>query len=218
MLRKDPPGGGGAGAAPGGDRLLPDRLSRPPGPGRRPLLSTFEGNNRQILFALNDSLNQVVKKTPNGNIPATAGAGAMDHMSPKSELSHSTPNLLVDSNKNANGAAAVANGNNNVPSTRGKGNRTQYNQLAMQAISKSIEQFAVSDTGAMGSNHCYVANGLEIEFTAVNKNMLQQLVSMGAEEVRFFRFYRQRIETCFSSVASRVSPPVSGWGVVACDA
>ena len=97
MLRKDPPGGVGSVAA---ARVKPPDRSNTGGgggSGRRPLLSTFEGNNRQMLIDIKDSLNHVVKKNPTG-----ADVGQLD----KSELSQSTPNLL-DSNKingnNSNG-------------------------------------------------------------------------------------------------------------------
>ena len=161
MLRKEPLGGGGAAGPVGG--------GAPPG-GRRPLLSTFEGNNRQMLLDIKDSLNHVVKKAPNGtDLGNQLGGGK------SSELSHSSPNLL-DSNNRANG---VNNNASAAVTSNPKMSRFQYNQRAMAEIQRSLERYEVHD----GMAHGYVANGMDIEVTPVNKKMLQQLMSMGADEV-----------------------------------
>ena len=166
MLRKDPLGGGG-GTAGGVNRASSAGPGGSTAPvGRRPLLFTFEGNNRQMLIDIKDSLNHVVKKAPNGNDLASQLGGK------SSELSHSSPNLLDGSSK-ANGV----NNNTNIH----KMSRFQYNQRAMAEIQKSLENYAVPD----GIGHGYLANGMDIEVTPVNKKMLQQLMSMGADEVRF---------------------------------
>ncbi len=173
MLRKDPPGGGGGlGGGPG--RLFPDRAGNP-GPGRRPLLSTFEGNNRQMLMGIKDSLHHHIAE----KFPKVDG----DQLGGKSELSHSTPNLL-DSSSN-NGSEHATNGNNNAAANNSNKNMTrlQYNKYAMAQIQKSLHGYEVHDNGGLGSNHCYIANGMDIEVTPVNKKMLQQLMSMGADEV-----------------------------------
>ncbi|KAK7493110.1 hypothetical protein BaRGS_00015631 [Batillaria attramentaria] len=74
MIRKEPERGGG---------------------GRRPLLATFVGNNRQMLNEIRDSLSHLRKLEGDGEVAGPGGAPL------KSELSQSTPNLA---DKSAAGA------------------------------------------------------------------------------------------------------------------
>lgn len=69
------------------------------GGGRRPLLATFVGNNRQMLNEIRDSLSHLRKLEGDGEVAGPGGAQL------KSELSQSTPNL-ADKSAGSTGTGA----------------------------------------------------------------------------------------------------------------
>ncbi len=128
--------------------------------GRRPVLTTTF--DRQMLVDIRDTLQHHLRK-PNGDTNLLA----------KSELSQSTPNLLEKVNGNSASSA-------HPPKSM---DRLGYNQMAMAEIRQSLHQFELTKTEVGGNAPCHIANGLNVEVTPVNKHMLQQLMSMGADEV-----------------------------------
>ncbi len=129
--------------------------------GRRPVLTTTF--DRQMLVDIRDTLQHHLRK-PNGD----------NNLLAKSELSQSTPNLLE--RVNGNSASSAPHAPKNM-------DRLGYNQMAMAEIRQSLRQFELNDTEVGGNAPCIIANGLNVEVMPVNKHMLQQLMSMGADEV-----------------------------------
>lgn len=131
-----------------GERAVPQAA------GRRPLLSTFVGNNRHMLQEIRDNLSHL-RKNQEGN--------AADLANIKPELSQSTPNLVDKS------AAKM---------TR----LDLYHQKALAEIRDSLRPFqTVSDTSSTASSSSSSQANGDID---VNKQMLQQLVACGIDEVR----------------------------------
>ena len=123
--------------------------------GRRPLLTTFVGNNRQMLQEIRDSLCHLQKQQPGENRQDGAAANQI-----KGDLSQSTPNLINGGGKSLS--------------------RDEYNQTAMAKIRQSLDGFQISEpTDSL--IHC--PNGLDTEVTQVDRNMLQTLMKMGWDEV-----------------------------------
>ena len=147
------------------------------GQGRRPLLATFEGNNRQILQGIRDNLSHVLSKnSPNqgqGTHPANrtdmqikAGAAA------KAEGPHGAGAGLQPGNPGA------------PPATVAKPNeRLVYNQKAMASIKQDLRGFQISEPPNGGVNPVVMRNGYDIESMPVQEPHLRSLVSMGYDEV-----------------------------------
>ncbi|XP_013416744.1 serine/threonine-protein kinase LATS1 [Lingula anatina] len=122
--------------------------------GRRPLLSTFTGNNRQMLHEIRDSLSHLRK-----NQPADGGKPEPMQIKPP-EAGQSTSNI----------ADRIG---------VGKAGRLGYHQKALAEIRDSLKPFQNSDTASAG-NSPSSSNGLDVD--SVNRHMLLHLVKMGYDE------------------------------------
>lgn len=127
--------------------------------GRRPILATFVGNNRQMLQEIRDSLSHHLRPQQDAKLDGQQQQQQQGQARGDGSISQSTPNLNGSRNK-----------------------RFEYNQTAMAEIRKSLDGFQISESPNSHINHC-VPNGLDMEIP-VNKRMLQQLIRMGHDEVR----------------------------------
>ncbi|XP_074647480.1 serine/threonine-protein kinase LATS1-like isoform X2 [Tubulanus polymorphus] len=134
--------------------------------GRRPLLSTFVGNNRQMLQEIRDSLSHHLRRAEQQPL--------------RPELSQSSPNLV--DNELSTGAAASPGNNNNAGGQQNANKMTRlgYHQKALAEIRKSLKPFATGDS----ENEQLAANVIHLgmDSLSVNQSMLQQMVSMGYDE------------------------------------
>lgn len=127
--------------------------------GRRPLL--VAGNHRQMLQGIKENLQHIHIKDQQGENNKPSG------MQIKVDLSQSTPNLMEKSNGGV------------------KSDRLNYTQQALDQIRQSLEGYQIDEptsTSGLPVNFALL-NRLDVESTPVNKHYLQQLKSMGYEEV-----------------------------------
>ena len=149
---------------------------------RRPLLSTFVGNNRQMLVGVRDSLSHLnPQEIANGEGTSPNSPNSNSSASPSSargsgaagEISQSTPNL------NGTGGSSGSGGSGRSLS------RSEYNQSAMASIRESLMGFQVAGGASTPVNHCggpLPINDVD-DLQQVNKQMLQVLLSRGYDEV-----------------------------------
>ncbi|KAI0220702.1 hypothetical protein LSAT2_027821 [Lamellibrachia satsuma] len=149
--------------------------------GRRPLLSTFGGNNRQMLQNIRDTLSylQPTHKDTTGDSGAASGTsrGAESGMQIKAELllqakaadlCHSSPNLASTVEKSNGGSKGMP------PSRLG------YNQKAMAKIRESLQGFQINESTTVSGA---LTNGYDDETAPISKYILRQLMQMGYDEV-----------------------------------
>jgi len=145
--------------------------------GRRPLLSTFGGNNRQMLVGIRNNLSHLQHKDTTGDSGATLGTSrsANPGMQIKPELLLQEKAAdLCQSSPNLASTAEKANGS-------GKGvlpNRVEYTQNALARIKESLEGFQ-KDSSVSGT----LTNGYDDEATLINTILLRQLMQMGYDKV-----------------------------------
>lgn len=128
-------------------RKDPDR-----GGGRRPLLATFVGNNRQMLNEIRDNLSHLRRNVLEGDGEGTGGGGVQPL---KGDLSQSTPNLADK--------AAVA-----VPSGPKKG--LEYHHKTLAEIRDSLRPFQTVNRGQSGNE------------SETSRQKIQQIMALGVDE------------------------------------
>lgn len=134
-------------------RKDPDR-----GGGRRPLLATFVGNNRQMLNEIRDNLSHLRRNVLEGDGEGTGGGGVQPL---KGDLSQSTPNLADK--------AAVA-----VPSGPKKG--LEYHHKTLAEIRDSLRPFQTVNRGQSGNE------------SETSRQKIQQIMALGVDEVSIFTY------------------------------
>lgn len=137
------------------------------GGGRRPLI--MDCNSRQMLHEIRDNLKHVQhvrKSTDESN-----GSGEMpQNIQIKPELSQSTPNLLEKPGGNQNYRI-----------------RKKYNIDALHKIKETLRPYQnTSDSNSNGSSNSNTLNSDDGD-GSVNKEMLQQLIAKGHDEVISFK-------------------------------
>lgn len=144
------------------------------GQGRRPLLATFEGNNRQILQGIRDNLSHVLNKN---------------------QLPQSNPPNKNDMQIKANGPGKVdgvpAAGAGIQPGTPGQAAASsrqpkglEYNQKAMATIRQELKGYHITEPANGGINPASVLNnGYDVDMLPVNEQFVRSLVTMGYDEV-----------------------------------
>ena len=128
------------------------------GAGRRPLLATFVGNNRQMLQEIRDSLSHLRKQQQSGDTKS-------EPMQIKGDLASHTQSNLAERIPGAGGL---------------KSKGFQYHQRALAEIKNSLRPFENNDPSQTVVN----LNGLDGERPEIKEHMLRQLMSMGYDQVR----------------------------------
>ena len=125
------------------------------GSGRRPLLSTFVGNNRQMLTEIRDSLSHVRKN----------GDGKLELPPQGKDLSQSTSNL-VDKNAKVNAKGL------------------SYTKRALDTIRQDIEPFKTVEQDPVGDGAgARPTTNISFDNDEFRKLFTQQLLLLGYDEV-----------------------------------
>ena len=152
--------------------------------GRRPILF---GANRLMIEEIRDSLSHVYQESkqqtdePDGAVSDDFVALDAPHALTKTELSHSSPNLLDKLEKTVqerNGGGSTSSSISGVSSGGGGGpgskmTRLGYNQKALAQIRNSLKPYKNCDLNCCKQPSCDIDAG----------QMLQELVNIGGDEV-----------------------------------